>query len=86
MKSRDLIDQILRADPGGDMHVEVLEHDGSWAWVAEASKLRLSDTDSGVTETVVLHVANEGIRQPMQPLGKPAYAGVNDHTHQRGKT
>jgi hypothetical protein len=70
MRSRDLIDQILKADPGGDAHVEVLEHDGSWAWISEASLLTLNDAE-GPTNTVVLQVANSGVRQQIQPLGRP---------------
>jgi len=78
MRSRDLIDQILKADPGGDAHVEVLEHDGSWAWIAEASRLVLSDIE-GKTETVVLHVANSGLRQKTQLIGKPPAATPVSH-------
>jgi hypothetical protein len=78
MRSGELIAQIQRADPAGMAHVEVLEHEGSWAWVVEASLLTLSDSE-GVTQTVVLHVSNSGLRQKSQPIGLPAYAAPVSH-------
>lgn len=76
MRNSELIAQLQKLPP--DAHVEVLGHDGSWSWVSEASVLRLGDTE-GVTETVVIHVMNSGVRQPTQPIGKPPTSSIVSH-------
>jgi hypothetical protein len=77
VKCRELIEALVALD-ADDANVEVLEHDGTWSWVSEASTLVLADTD-GPTTTVVLHVANEGVR-----MG-PSLPTVTDWAKQKEK-
>ena len=70
MRVRELVAALAELD-ADDAHVEVLGHDGSWAWVSEVTKFNLVDPE-GLTTTCIIHVSNDGVRMNWQPIGKPA--------------
>lgn len=72
------LEEIIDADPSYlEAHVEVHEHDDAWSWVDGASTIRLVDVEVGVTQTVIVTVSQQGVRQPPQPLGRPANPTVS---------
>jgi hypothetical protein len=77
MTVKELIAQLIALD-ADDAHVEVHGHDGSWAWVTEASNLVLHDIE-GVTYTVVISVSSTDIRMPTQKIGAPPHPYSGPH-------